>query len=384
MPVAKTKRDYYEVLGVDKTATADEIKKAFREAAKKWHPDRNPDNKKEAEEKFKEIAEAYSVLSDDEKRKRYDQFGHQGMHGMPGTDFSGVSVEDIFASFFGGHGGGSIFDEIFGAGGGGVGGGRYAGQGASLRFEMEITLEEAAKGVKRTIEIQRDELCETCKGSGAKAGTKATKCNYCRGTGYVTRSQGFFTMRGTCPRCNGRGETIESPCEKCHGSRRERKKVRLEIPIPAGIEDNTRIRLAGEGEPGDDGGPRGDLYVFVRVKEHQYFVRRGNDLLIEMPVPFSMAALGGEIEVPTLDGRVRLSVPKGTQSGQLLRLRGIGITDVHGYGKGDQFVRVAIETPKKLTKEQEELLRKYAELEKVSVKPHERSFFDKLKDLFAE
>ncbi|MBI3829159.1 MAG: molecular chaperone DnaJ [Planctomycetes bacterium] len=386
MPVAKTnKRDYYEVLGIKKDATPEDIKKSFRELAKKWHPDKNLDNKKEAEEKFKEIAEAYSVLSDEQKRRQYDQFGHDGMQGMGGPDFSGVSVEDIFSSFFGGRGGGasgSIFDDLFGGADG-----RYAGagQGASLRYEMEIDLEESAKGVKKTVEISRDELCETCNGNGAKPGTKPAPCNYCRGQGYVARSQGFFTMKTACPRCGGRGETIESPCATCRGSGRKRKKIRLEVPIPAGIESGTRVRLSGEGEPGEHGGPRGDLYVFVRVREHEYFVRRSRDLLIEMPVPFTMAALGGDIEVPTLEGRVKLPVPKSTQSGQLLRLRGLGMPDVHGYGKGDLFVRVVVETPQKLTTEQEELLRKLAALEKVNVKPHSsKSFIDKLKDFFGE
>ncbi|MCW8129908.1 MAG: molecular chaperone DnaJ [Planctomycetota bacterium] len=382
--MATSKRDYYEVLAIKKEASQDEVKKAFRELAKKWHPDRNPDNKKEAEEKFKEIAEAYAVLSDEQKRKAYDQFGHAGMQGMGGADFSGVSVEDIFASFFGGAGGGrggSIFDDLFGGAGGD---GRYgSAQGASLRYEMEIDLEESAKGVTKTIEIARDELCETCNGSGAKPGTKPTECNYCRGNGYVARSQGFFTMKTACPRCGGRGETVESPCGTCRGSGRKRKKIRLEVPIPAGIESGTRIRLAGQGEPGEEGAPRGDLYVFVRVREHEYFLRRGRDLLIEMPIAFTMAALGGDIEVPTLDGRVKLPVPKATQSGQLLRLRGLGMPDVHGYGKGDLFVRVVVETPTKLNAEQEELLRKLAALEKVNVKPHsQKSFIDKLKDFF--
>lgn len=386
MRTMANKRDYYEVLGVQKDAQPDEIKKSFREAAKKWHPDRNPDNKKEAETRFKEIAEAYSVLSDEEKRRRYDQFGHAGMQGVPGADFSGVSVEDLFASFFGGRGGGgngSLFEELFA----GQGGGRYGGpaQGASLRFEMDITLEEAAQGVTKKIEIARDELCEDCKGNGAKAGTTPASCNYCRGSGYVTRSQGFFTMRTTCPRCGGRGVTIESPCPGCKGTGRQRKKIRLEVPIPAGVEDNTRIRLAGQGEPGEEGGPRGDLYVIVRVKEHEFFIRRGRDLLVEMPIAYTMAVLGGEIEVPTLDKKVKLSVPKSTQSGSMLRLRGLGLPDVGGYGKGDLFVRVVIETPKKINKEQEELLRKLAELEHVTTKPtSQSSFFDKLREFFTE
>jgi len=361
--MASDKRDYYEVLGVAKSATPEEIKKAFRELAKKWHPDRNPKNKKAAEEKFKEVAEAYAVLSDEDKRRRYDQFGHEGLQGVPAPDFSGVSVEDIFASFFGGRG--SFFEDLFG------GGGSYGGpaQGASLRFEMEIGLEAAAKGVKKTIEIARDELCNTCHGRRAKPGTNPVSCNYCRGQGVVTRTQGFFTMRTTCPRCGGQGRTIETPCSDCRGTGRERKKVRIQVDIPAGVEDNTRIRLSGEGEPADEGGPRGDLYVIVRVREHEYFVRRGRDLLVEVPIPYTMAVLGGTIEVPTLEGRVELTVPPATQSGQLLRLRGKGVPDLHGYGRGDLFVRVVIEVPKKVSGEQEDILRQLAKLEKVDTKP---------------
>lgn len=379
MPVANTKRDYYEVLGVKREAGADEIKSAFRTLAKKWHPDRNPDNKHEAEEKFKEIAEAYSVLSDDQKRAQYDQFGHAAMGGG-GSDFHGVSVEDILNQFFGGRvgvGGGSIFDEMFG------GQAEQSGQGASLRYDIEIDLEQAYRGVKKTIEIAREELCDTCKGSGAKAGTKPATCTYCRGSGYATRSQGFFTMRTACPRCGGRGQTIESPCTACRGSGREAKKVRIEVPIPAGIEDNTRIRLQGQGE-GGMGGRRGDLYVFVQVKDHEIFARRGDDILLSIPIPFTMAALGGEVEVPTLEGRARLAIPRGTPSGKMLKMSGLGMPDVHGYGKGDQLVRVVVEVPKKLSGEQEELLRSLANLEKTSVTPHKRSILAKIRDFFQE
>src|SRR6185295_1132604 len=233
-----------------------------------------------------------------------------------------------------------------------------------------------------TIEIARDELCETCTGSGAKAGTKAVRCTYCRGSGYATRSQGFFTMRTTCPRCGGRGEVIETPCTSSRGSGRASKKVRLDVTIPAGIEDNTRIRLTGQGEPSQEGGARGDLYVFVRVKDHDMFVRRENDILLSIPIPFTMAALGGEVEVPTLEGKARLTIPRGTQSGKMLKMGGLGMPDVHGYGKGDQLVRVVVEVPKKLSGEQEELLRKLASLEKTSVTPQKRSIFNKIRDLF--
>jgi len=370
------KRDYYEVLSVARTAAADEIKSSFRVLAKKWHPDRNPNNKTEAEEKFKEIAEAYSVLSDEEKRQRYDQFGFAGVQGAGGAGFEGVSVEDILSQFFGGRG--SVFDDFF------ADQREQAGQGASLRYDIEIDLEQAYRGVKKTIEIARDELCETCEGSGAKAGTKAVRCSYCRGSGYATRSQGFFTMRTTCPRCDGRGEVIESPCAPCRGSGKTSKKVRLDVNVPAGIEDNTRIRLTGQGEPSVEGGARGDLYVFVRVKEHDMFVRRENDILLSIPIPFTMAALGGEVEVPTLEGRARLNIPHGTQSGKMLKMSGLGMPDVRGYGKGDQLVRVVVEVPKKLNSEQEELLRQLASLDKATVTPHKRSIFSKIRDFFQE
>ena len=380
---AVNKRDYYDVLGIKKDAAADEIKSAFRTLAKKWHPDRNPNNKAESEEKFKEIAEAYSVISDEPKRQRYDQYGHAGVGSAAGgQDFHGVSVEDILNQFFGGNrgggAGGSIFDEMFG--------GQTAestGQGASLRYDIEIDLEQAFKGIKKTIEITREELCDTCKGTGAKPGTKPVACSYCRGSGYSTRSQGFFTMRTTCPRCGGRGQVVESPCTGCKGGGREAKKVRLEVPIPAGIEDSTRIRLQGQGEAAP-GGRRGDLYVFVHVKEHEMFVRRDNDILLQITIPFTMAALGGEVDVPTLEGRARLNIPRGTQSGKLLKMGGVGMPDVHGYGKGDQLVRVVVEVPKKLSGEQEELLRKLASLEKTGVTPQRRSLLGKIRDLFSD
>jgi molecular chaperone DnaJ len=385
MGMASTKRDYYEVLGVKREASQDEIKSSFRTLAKKWHPDRNPNNKEEAEEKFKEIAEAYSVLSDEQKRQTYDQFGHAAVGGGGGQDFHGVSVEDILNQFFGGRagarggaGGGSIFDDLFG------GQQEQAEQGASLRYDIEIDLDQAYKGVNRTIEIAREEPCETCKGSGAKPGTKPTTCSYCRGSGYSTRSQGFFTMRTTCARCGGRGQVVESPCKPCHGTGREAKKLRLEVPIPAGIEDNTRIRLQGQGETAMSGGRRGDLYVFVHVKEHEMFVRRGNDILLSVTIPFTMAALGGEVEVPTLEGRAKLKIPGGTQSGKLLKMSGVGMPDVHGYGKGDQLVRVVVEVPKKLSAEQEGLLRQLAALEKTGVTAQKRSLFGKIRDFFNE
>lgn len=381
--MAATKRDYYEVLGVKREATQDEIKSSFRQLAKQWHPDRNPDNKVEAEEKFKEVAEAYTVLSDEQQRQRYDQFGHAGLSGA-GPDFQGVSIEEILSQFFGGGRrggfGGAIFDDLFG----GAHTEEAYGQGASLRYDIEIDLEEAYRGAKKIIEISRDEVCETCRGSGAKPGTRPAACPACRGSGYAVRSQGFFTMRTTCGRCGGRGAVIESPCSGCHGAGREPKRVRLEAPVPAGIEDATRIRLQGQGEAGLGGGRRGDLYIFVHVREHEMFLRRDNDILLQIAIPFTMAALGGEVEIPTLQGRARLNIPRGTQSGKLLKMAGFGMPDVHGYGKGDQLVRVVVEVPKRLSGEQEELLRKLAALEKTSVTPHKRSLFGKIRDLFGE
>jgi molecular chaperone DnaJ len=377
MTVAGTKRDYYEVLGVKRDASPDEIKSAFRQLAKKWHPDRNPDNKAESEEKFKEIAEAYAVLSEEDKRRQYDQFGHAGVSGsMP--DFQGVSVEDLIGQFFGRRGfGGSIFDDLFGAQA------EAPSRGASLRYDIQIDMEQAYRGVTKTIEIARDELCETCHGSGAKPGTRRTTCSYCRGTGHLIRSQGFFTMRTACGHCGGRGDVVEARCPKCQGAGTETKKVRLDVSIPAGIEDGTRIRLQGQGEPAQSG-RRGDLYVFVHVKEHELFVRHENDVLLQVSIPFTMAALGGEVEVPTLSGRARLTIPHGTQPGKMLRMPGLGMPDIHGYGKGDQIVRLMIEVPKKLTAEQERLLRELAAMEKTSVTPQKRSLLGKIRDFFAE
>jgi molecular chaperone DnaJ len=371
--MAHTKRDYYEILDVKKDVSQDEIKTAFRKLAKQWHPDRNPDNKADAEEKFKEIAEAYAVLSDEQKRGQYDQYGHAGLGGGGGgggPDFHGVSVEDILNQFFGG--GGSIFG----------GGQEQSSQGASLRYDIETSLEEAYNGVEKVIEISRDEICETCRGSGAKEGTRPVTCSYCRGSGYASRSQGFFTMRTTCPRCSGRGQMIESPCGTCKGSTRQTKKVKLQVKIPAGIHDNTRIRMSGEGEAGSGG--RGDLYIFVTVREHEMFVRRENDILLSVSIQYTMAALGGEVEVPTLEGRARLIIPRGTQPGKMLKMANLGMPDVHGYSKGDQLVRVVVEVPKKLNSEQEELLRKLAALEKTSITAQKRSIFGKIKDLFSE
>ena len=382
MPTQKA--DYYATLGVKRDATQEEIKAAFRTLAKKWHPDRNPENKVEAEEKFKDVAEAYSVLSDEDKRKRYDQYGHAGLSGMGGgADMHGVSVEDILNQFFGGRaggGGGSIFDDLFGGGGGrGV-----QEQGESRRFDIEIDLEQAFKGVTKKIEFEREEHCATCQGTGAKPGSRPSTCTYCRGQGNVTRSQGFFVMRTVCPRCSGRGQVIESPCATCNGSGLQAKSVKREVKLPPGIENNMRFRLEGMGDAGPNGAAYGDLVVIIHVKDHDIFVRKDNHILLSIPIPFTMAALGGEVEVPTLEGKANLTIPRGTPSGKILKMPGLGMPDVHGYGKGDQLVKVTVDVPKKISAEQEELLRKLALLEKTPVTPHKRSIFTKIKDLFSE
>jgi len=379
--MAKAQRDYYEVLGVEKTASADEIKKAYRKLAMKYHPDRNPDNK-EAEEKFKEAAEAYEVLRDDQKRQRYDQFGHAGMGGQE-VHFS--NVEDIFSHFgdiFGGMGGiGSIFGDIFGGGGRGRAGPQ---PGPSLRCELAVTFMEAAKGTSKTINLRRHKHCSECGGSGAARGSSPTSCSYCNGHGQVVSRRGFFSMQSVCPRCHGSGQEISDPCRRCSGSGAEAEEAKIEIRIPAGIEDGTRMRLGGEGEPGDPGAPRGDLYCTVRVKPHQFFTRHHDDLLMEMPVTYSQAVLGAEIEVPTISGKSRLKIPGGTPSGQVFRLREQGMPNVGGYGRGDQLVRVVVRVPKSPSKDEKELIRKLAEVEKVPVSPSSGGFFDKLRDLFGE
>ena len=375
------KRDYYEVLGVDKSASQDDIKKAYRKLAIKYHPDRNPDDK-EAEEKFKEAAEAYEVLHDEQKRQRYDQFGHAGMGGE--AHFN--NVEDIFSHFgdiFGGMGGGgfgSIFEDIFG-GGRGRGGPQ---PGASLRCELVVDFMEAAKGTSKTIQLRRHRPCAECGGSGAEKGSKPVSCTYCGGRGQVVSRRGFFSMQTACPKCHGTGQEIKNPCRKCGGNGAEAENARIEIRIPAGIEDGTRMRLSGEGEPGDPGAPRGDLYCTVRVKPHKFFTRHHDDVLMEMPVTYSQAVLGSEIEVPTIDGKSKLKVPAGTASGQVFRLRNQGLQNVSGYGRGDQLVRVVVAVPKSPSKEEKELCRKLAEVEKVPVAPSSGGFFDKLRDLFGE
>jgi molecular chaperone DnaJ len=372
--MTQTKRDYYEVLGVAKDSSPDDIKKAFRRLAKEFHPDKNPGDKT-AEDKFKEAAEAYEVLSDQEKRARYDQFGHEGMRGVPTHGFQ--NFEEIFESF-GDIFGGGIFEGLFG------GGGRRRGprRGASLKVELVLDFIEAAKGTKKTIELRRQELCTECAGSGAKPGSKPTQCSTCGGRGEVIQSSGFFQVRTACPHCGGQGQVVSDPCSPCSGRGRVPKKREIEVQIPAGVDDGTRVRISGEGEPGDLGGPAGDLFCYIAVKPHEFFERHENDILLEFPITFTQAALGCSIDVPTLDGKRSLEVKGGTQSGEVLKLRGAGVSDPRGYGRGDQLVRIVVEVPKKLTKKQEELLRELAKIEETHVSPRRKSFLDKVKSIF--
>ena len=379
-----TKRDYYEVLGVGKSADEKEIKKAYRKLAMQYHPDRNPDNK-EAEEKFKEINEAYEVLSDETKRRNYDQFGHEGVNGQGfggqgfGGGFSGGGFEDIF---------GDIFGDMFGGGFGGSSRQRRRGpeRGADIRQNITIDFEEAAFGKKVSIKINRSEECDKCSGTGAKPGTSKKTCPTCNGTGEVRTVQrtpfGNIASSRPCSTCGAEGEIIESPCDKCHGTGSTRKVKTIEVDIPAGIDDGQMIKLSGQGEVGTKGGPRGDLYIVVSIRNHSLFTREGYDVYLEMPVSFSQVALGGEIEVPTLDGKVVYNVPAGTQTGTVFRLREKGIKKLRGNSRGDQYVKVVVETPKHLTDRQKELLRELAKESGDEVHEKKRSFGQKIEDMF--
>lgn len=345
-----SKRDYYEVLGVSKNATESELKKAYRRLAMKYHPDRNPDNK-EAEESFKEAKEAYDILSDERKRAAYDQFGHAGVDastaaGGPGAGgFSGFS--DIFDSVFG---------DIFG---GGARGGERVYRGADLRYDLDLSLEDAVAGTTVKIRVPKLVGCETCGGSGAKKGTSPVTCPTCNGMGQVRMQQGFFSVQQTCPQCRGAGKTINEPCGTCRGQGRVRDSKTISVKVPAGVDTGDRIRLSGEGEAGENRGPAGDLYVHVIVKDHPIFTRDATNLHCDVPISFATASLGGELEIPTLDGKVKLKIPAETQSGRMFRLRGKGVRSVRTSAKGDLLCRVMVETPVNLSKKQKELLREF-------------------------
>ncbi|RXZ45018.1 molecular chaperone DnaJ [Crenobacter cavernae] len=373
------KRDYYEVLGLAKNASEDEIKKTYRKLAMKYHPDRNPDSH-EAEEKFKEVKEAYEILSEPEKRAAYDQFGHAGVDqqaGMGGGAGGFGGFGDAFADIFG---------DIFGGRAGGGGGGRSnVYRGADLQYNLEISLEDAARGCERQLEFQVMEECDTCHGSGAKPGTQPKTCSTCGGHGQVRLSQGFFSIQQTCPTCHGSGKQITDPCGVCHGGGRVRKNRKLNVKIPAGIDDGMKIRNSGQGEPGVNGGPAGDLYVQIHLKPHPVFRRDGHNLHCEMPISFATAALGGEVDIPTLEGMARLKIPAETQTGKVLRLRGKGVKSVRGADYGDLMCHVVVETPVNLTERQKELLREFeavAEGDTANHNPRAKSFMDKLREFF--
>ena len=364
-----SKRDYYEVLGVSRDAAAADIKKAYRRVAMKNHPDRNPDNKK-AEETFKEANEAFEVLSDKDKRARYDQYGHAGVEGQVG----GHGAADFSDAF------GDIFGDIFGGGRGG--GQSHVRQGADLRYNLELSLEEAVKGTSVKIRIPTTVSCNTCDGSGSKKGSQPIDCTTCGGIGQVRMQQGFFSVQQTCPRCQGAGKQIKDPCNTCHGSGNGKETKTLSVKVPAGVDDGDRIRLTGEGQAGTHGGPPGDLYVEMSIRPHKLFVREGRDLHCEIPINFIDAVLGGELEVPTLDGRVKLKIPAETQTGKLFRLRDKGVKPVRGGGTGDLLCRVVVETPVNLTKRQKEILDEFREIQLGEGKkqsPKTASWFDGVK-----
>ncbi len=340
-------KDYYEQLGVERNADAEQIKKAYRKLAVKYHPDKNPGNK-EAEDRFKEVSAAYEVLSDPDKRARYDQFGHDAFTRGGGARGGGPAVDpyDLFSQVFGG-GGGGIFDNLFGGGGRRQQHGPQAG--ADLRYDLEIAFEDAIFGADKTIQIPTLVACETCSGSGCKAGTRPKTCGQCGGSGQVTMAQGFFSIRQTCPYCHGSGQMIESPCESCAGQGRVRRRKNIQIHIPAGVDTGSRLRISGEGESGERGGPTGDLYVVLHVHDDEVFVRNGMDLSCELPVAFEMATLGGTARVPTIGGAAQLKIPAGTQTGTVFRLRGKGVPSVRGGGRGDLHVRIVVEVPTKLS-----------------------------------
>ena len=377
------KKDYYELLGVSKSASADDMKKAYRKLAMQYHPDRNPGDKK-AEEKFKEISHAYDVLSDEQKRAAYDRYGHdaftQGGMGGAGGGPGGMGGFDFSSSFA------DIFEDLFGMSGGGrrQGGGNAAAQGSDLRYNMNITLEEAFKGKQETIKITTSVACDSCSGSGGEKGTKPITCSACNGHGRVRATQGFFTVERTCTTCQGLGKVIKDPCKTCAGTGRTRKEKTLAVNVPAGVEEGTRIRLTGEGEVGMRGGPPGDLYIFLSIKQHEIFKRDGADIHCSIPIKMTTAALGGAIEVPTVDGgRVKVTIPEGTQNGHQFRLRGKGMTILRQSTRGDMYIHTIVETPVKLHKKQKELLKEF-EKSSEGTSPESDSFFAKMKDFWED
>ena len=374
------KRDYYEVLAVSRSASDEEIKRSYRKLAVKFHPDKNPDDP-HAEEKFKELGEAYDVLSDADKRAAYDRFGHAAFaQGMAGRGGGFHDPFDIFREVFGGGGGGGIFETFFGGGATTDREGRQ--RGSDLRYDMQITLEEAAFGVDKEIEVRKLDTCEKCNGSGAEPGSRTINCPTCGGRGQVISSRGFFQVSQTCPRCRGVGQIIEKPCRSCAGEGRAENSSRIKLKIPAGIADGSRLRSSGNGEAGIRGGVAGDLYVVIHLKEHAIFQREDDNLYCEVPISFTLAALGGDIAVPTLSGKANLKVPAGTQSGQVFKLRGKGIVNVNARDRGDLFARLLVEVPSRLNAEQRQKLEEFASLCGEENTPLHKSFFDRAKEFF--
>ncbi len=382
--MATTKRDYYQVLSVERGASGDEIKSAYRKAALRWHPDRNPADKSQAEEKFREATEAYSVLSDAQKRQIYDTYGHAGLSSTGGAGFQNVDfsifegLQDILGDFF-------QVEDVFGFGGGRRGrGGRRAQRGADLRYDVKLSFEEAAAGRKFRIRVPRSETCDTCHGNGAKPGTSPVTCQPCGGRGQLNYQQGFFAVTRTCPQCQGSGRVLRERCPDCAGAGKRERERSLDVEIPPGVETGMRVRLPGEGETGSHGGMPGDLYVLIEVGEHPFFERKGTDLFCTIPITISQAALGTEVRVPTLHAEEKLKIPEGTQSGHVFRLKGKGLPSPHGHGKGDLHVRVRVVVPTKLSREQKRLLEELAGTLDANNQPVERnsSFFERVKDMF--
>ncbi len=374
------KRDYYEILEVSREETADGIKKSYRKLAVKYHPDKNPGDKT-AEEKFKELGEAYEALSDPQKRALYDQYGHAAFDPRARARGGGGGFHDpfdIFRDVFGGGGGGSIFENLFGGGQDPNGPQR----GDDLRYDMQITLEEAALGCEKEISVTKPDECDHCHGGGAEPGSKMRTCGTCGGRGQVLTSRGIFSIAQTCPHCKGAGRILEKPCKKCSGSGKHERTSKIKLRIPPGVESNSRLRSSGNGEAGVRGGPAGDLYVFLQVKEHEIFSREGDDLLCEVPVSFIQATLGAEIEVPTLQGKATVKIPAGTQPGMLLRLKGRGVKNLQGYGQGDLHIRVQVEVPTHLNAEQKHKLAEFAALCDGKEMPLSQGFFEKAKKFF--
>jgi molecular chaperone DnaJ len=349
----RQKRDYFEILGVDRNASEDEVKKSYRKLAMQYHPDRNPGNGK-AEEMFKEAAEAYEVLSDQEKKDIYTRYGHEGLSGVGYRGFSGF--EDIFSSF------GDIFGDVFGFSTGRSRSRTGARAGADLRYDLRVSFMDAALGSTTEIHLQKYILCSSCRGSGCAPGTSTQICSRCQGRGQVTQSSGFFSISSTCPQCKGQGGVITTPCPECSGGGKIKVAKTVQLKIPAGVETGSRLRLRGEGEEGQQGGPNGDLYVFIEVEQHDIFERNGNDILCHVPITFTQAALGGSVEAPTLTGVEKIKIPRGTQTGRIFRLKGKGIANLQGYGRGDEIIETVVTVPTNLTKKQEELLREYEKL----------------------